>query len=129
MLLSSVKLIDYLLIYLQNRKQLLRFGLLYNIKVIEDRHHVELTNIFSLKVLSVIIAQAEFSPVNCPLPPSSPVNYPCQMYSDEFKSHLRNVKYFLGKGNLDWRSNLCNIQQSYFRKSTTKFFFFFFFFI
>ena len=36
MLLSSIKLIDYLLIYLQNRKQLLRFGLLYNIKVIED---------------------------------------------------------------------------------------------
>ena len=66
----------------------------------------------------VIIVQAEFSPVNCPLSPPYPANCPCQMSSDEFKNHLRNIKYFLLKGNLDSRSNLCNIQQSNFRKST-----------
>ena len=53
--------------------------------------------------------QAEFSPVNCP----------CQMPSDEFKNHLRNLKYFLLKGNINSRSNLCNIQQSNLRESTT----------
>ena len=49
-----------------------------------------------------------------------PVNCLCQMLSYEFKNHLRNIKYILLKGNLDSRSNLCNIQQSNFRNSTTK---------
>ena len=64
--------------------------------------------------------QAQFCLVNYPLLPASPVNCPCQMPSDEFKNHLRNIKYFLLKGNRDSRSNRCNIQQSNFRKSTTK---------
>ena len=51
--------------YLQKCKQLLRFGLLYKIKVIEDtfRHREEFSNIFSSKVLSVIIVQVEFQVV------------------------------------------------------------------
>ena len=65
------------------------------------------------------MVQAEFCLANCPLSPSSPVNCPCQMFPDEFKNHLRNIKYFLLKGNLDSHSNLCNMQQPNFRKSTT----------
>ena len=38
------------------------------------------------------------------------------MPSDEFKNHLRNIKYFLLKENFDSRSNLCNVQQSNFVK-------------
>ena len=45
---------------------------------------------------------------------------PARMPSNQFRNHLRNKKYFLRKGNLDWRSHLCNIHQSIFRKSTTK---------
>ena len=58
------------------------------------------------------MVQAEFPPVNCPLSCPSPVNCPCQMLSDEFKNHLRNVNYFLLRGNLDRRSKLFNIQLS-----------------
>ena len=47
------------------------------------------------------MVQAKFSPVNYPLLPPSPFNCPCQMPSDEFKNHLRNIKCFLLKGNLD----------------------------
>ena len=87
-LFTEVKAIVKILIvaYLQKCKQLLRFGLLYKIKVIEDtfRHREEFSNIFSSKVLSVIIVQVEFSPVNCPLSPPSQVNSSCQMPSDEF---------------------------------------------
>ena len=89
-------------------KQLLRAGLLYNVKVIEgtvEEHHEEFSNVFSSKVVFVIMVQAEFSPVNCPLSPPYSDNCPCQTPSDEFKNHLRNVKYFLLKGNLDSRSN------------------------
>ena len=39
---------------------------------------------------------------------------------DEFKNHLRNIKYFLHKGNLNSRFNLCNIQQSNFSKNFVK---------
>ena len=108
---------------------MLRVGLLYNIKVIEEtvKHHEELSNIFSSRVLFIIMLQAEFSPVNCPLSPNKalpttpyPINCPCQIPSYEFKNHLRNIKYFLLKGNLDSHSNLCNIQLSNFRNSTTK---------
>ena len=55
-------------------KQLLRVGLLYNIKVIEDtvRHHEEFSNVLSSKVLFVIMVQAEFTPMNCPLSPYPP---------------------------------------------------------
>ena len=97
-------------------------GLLYNIKVIEDtvKHHEEFSNVFSSKALFVTMVQAEFSPVNCLLSLPYPVNCPCQMPSYEFKYHLRNIKYFLLKGNLDSRSNLRNIQQSNFRNITTK---------
>ena len=74
--------------------------------------------------------QTEFSPANCPFSPLTnapppapylpPLNWPCQMPSDEFKNHLRNIKYFLRKRNLDSCSNLCNIQQSNVHKSRTK---------
>ena len=104
-------------------RQLLRAGLLYNIKIIEDtveEHHEELSNVFSSKVFFVFMVQAEFFLVNCPLSSLYPVNCPCQMPSYEFKNHSRNVKYFLLKGNLDSRSNLCNIQKSNFCNSTTK---------
>ena len=103
-------------------KQWWRVGLLYNIEVIEDtdRHHEEFSNVFSSVVLLVIMVKAEFSPVNCTLSSHYLVNFPCQMPSYEFKNHLRNIKYFLLKGNLDSRSNLCNIQQSNFRNSSTK---------
>ena len=52
-----------------NWKQLLRFGLLYCIKLAEDtaRHGEKISNIFSSKVLFVIMVQTEFSPVNYPL--------------------------------------------------------------
>ena len=66
------------------------------------------------------MVQAEFSPVNCTFLPLTPVNCPCQMPSDEFKNQLRNIKYFLYKGNLDVDSNLCNRQQSNFRKNFIK---------
>ena len=114
-------LIDWLICWFM-WKQLLRVGVLYNIKVIEDRvrHHEEFSDVFSSKVLFVIMVQAEFSLVNCPLSPPYPFNCPCQMPSHEFKNHLRNVKYFLLKGSLDLRSVLCNIQKSNFRNSTTK---------
>ena len=60
------KLIN-LLIYLQKWKQLLRFGLLCNIKVIEDtvRHNEEISNIFSSWVLCLMMAQTKFSPASC----------------------------------------------------------------
>ena len=45
-------------------------------------------------------------------PSPSRVYYPCQMSSNEFKNHLRNMKYFLLTGNLNSRSNFCNIEQS-----------------
>ena len=62
--------------------------------------------------------QAEFSPLNCPLspPPATLLIVPAK----SLKNHLRNIKYFLLKGNLDSRSNLYNIQQSNFRNNTTK---------
>ena len=87
----------------RSEKPLLRVGLLYNIKVIDDtvRHHEEFCVIFSSK---------NFSFVNCP----------CQMLCDRCKNYLRNTKYFLLKRNLDSRSNLCNIKQSNFRKSAPK---------
>ena len=103
-------------------KQLLRVGLFYSIKVIEDtvRHHEEFSNVFSSIVLFIIIVKAEFSTVNCPFSSHYLVNFPCQMPSYEFKNHLRNIKYFLLKGYLDSRSNLCNMQQFNFCNSTTK---------
>ena len=55
------------------RKQLLRVGLLYKIKAIEDtvKHQEEFNNMLPSKILFVIMVQAEFSPVNCPvLPPT-----------------------------------------------------------
>ena len=66
------------------------------------------------------MVQAEFSLVKCPLSPPSLINFPWKMHSDEFKNHLRNIKYFLLKRNLDSRSNLCKIQQSNFCESTTE---------
>ena len=108
---------------------MLRVGLLYNIKVIEEtvKHHEELSNIFSSRVLFIIMLQAEFSPVNCPLSPNKalpttpyPINCPCQIPSYEFKNHLRNIKYFLLNGNLDSLSNLCKMQQSNFHNGTTE---------
>ena len=116
------------MIYLQKWKQLLRFELLYNIKVIEDtvRHDEEINNIFSSSFVFVIMVQTEFSPANCPLPalitappPLPPLNWPCQMSSYESKNHIRNIKCFLLKKNLDSCSNLCNIQQPNFPKSRT----------
>ena len=65
----------------------------------------------------VIKVHREFTPVNYPLSPPSPVSCPYQMPSDEFKISLGNMKFFLLKGKLDLRSNLCNIQQSNFGKS------------
>ena len=56
------------------------------------------------------MVQAEFSSVKCLLLSPSPVNGRCRMHFDEFKNHLRIRKYFLLEGNLDQRSNLCNIQ-------------------
>ena len=103
-------------------KTIVKSWLLYNMKVIEDtvRHHKEFSNAFSSIVLFVIMVIAEFSSVNCPLSSHYLVNFLCQMPSYEFKNHLRNIKYFLLKGNLDSRSNLRNIQQSNFRNITTK---------
>ena len=95
---------------------------MYSVKVIEDtdRHNEEFSNVFLSTGLFVIMLQAEFSPVNCPLSLPYPVNSPFQMPSYEFKIHLGNINYFLLEGNLDSRSNLCNIQQSNFRNSTIK---------
>ena len=79
------------------------------IKVIEDtvRQNEGFSNVFSSKVLFVIMVQAEFSPVKCFLLSAPyPINCPCQMPSYEFKIYLKNIKYFLLKGNLDSRSNL-----------------------
>ena len=62
------------------------------------------------------MVKAEFSPVNCPLSRPTPLLsrliVPCKMPSVEFKNHLRNIKYFLLKGNLDSSSNLCNKSKS-----------------
>ena len=95
-----------------------RVGLLDNIKVIDDRHSQTSRRIqqdlFVESFVFVIMVQAEFCPMNCPLSTPSQVNCPCQMSSDEFKNHLRNIKYFLQKGNLGLRSNPCIIQQSNF---------------
>ena len=68
---------------------LLRVKLLYNIKVIEGtvKHHEEFSNVFSTKILFVIIVQAEFSPVNYALSPPYPVNCPCQVPFYEFENH------------------------------------------
>ena len=92
---------------------------MYDTKVIENtvRHHEEFSNInfFVERFMSIIMVQVEFSFLTPSL-----LDCPCQMPSDEFKNQLRNIKYFLLKGNLDSLSNLCNIQQSSFRKSTTK---------
>ena len=54
-------------------KTIVKIGLLHEIKVIEDtvRHNEEINNIFSSKVLFVILVQTEFSPANCPLSPST----------------------------------------------------------
>ena len=107
-LFTEVKAIVKILIvaYLQKCKQLLRFGLLYKIKVIEDtfRHCEEFSNIFSSEVLSVIIVKVEFSPVNCPLSPPPSLILP--------------VKCLLMNSS-DLRSNLCNKQQSNVLKSIT----------
>ena len=55
------------------RKQLLRVKLLYKIKAVEDtvKHQEEFSNVLSSKVLFVIMVQAEFSPVNCPVSPAT----------------------------------------------------------
>ena len=63
--------------------------------------------------------QAEFSLVNCPLSHPSPDFCSRQMPSDNFKNHLRNIKYYLLKVNLDSCSNLYNKYQSNFQKSKT----------
>ena len=99
-----------------------RVGLLHNIKVIDDQWDTTKNSakFFLESFMFVITVQCEFCPMNCPLSTPSQVNYPCEMSSDEFKNHLRNIKYFLQKGNLDSRSNLCIIQQSNFRLSTRK---------
>ena len=67
----------------------------------------KILNFFIENYVFVITVLGEFHPVNCP----------GKMSPDEFKNHLGNMKYFLLKGKLDSRSNLCNIQQSYFRKN------------
>ena len=108
-----------LLIYLQKWRQLTRVGLLYNIKVIVDTETTRYSVTFLRRKFCVCIKSAdrifpgELSSLN-------PLNCPCQMPYDEFKNHLRNIKYFSLKGNLDSRSSLCNIQQSNFCNSTTK---------
>ena len=49
-----------------------------------------------------------------------PVNCSCQKPSYESKTHLKNIKYFLLKVNLDSHTNFSNIQHSHFRSSRTK---------
>ena len=68
----SIWLLINWLICLFMWKQLLRVGLLYNIKVIEhtDRHNEEFSNVFLSKVLFVIMVQAEFFSMKCPPSPS-----------------------------------------------------------
>ena len=67
-----------LLIYLQKWKQLLRFRLLYNIKVIEDTVRQERKSII----------KTEFSPMNCPLSPLTP----CPRLIGPVKCLLMNLK-------------------------------------
>ena len=85
-----------LLIYM---KTIIKSWLFYNIKVIEDteKHHEEFRNVSLSKVLFVIMMQTEFFPLNYPLSPPYPVNFPCQMPFYEFKNYLRNKKFFLQK--------------------------------
>ena len=80
------------------RKQLLRVRLFYKIKAIEDtvKHQEEFSNVFPSKVLFVIMVQAEFSPVNCPVSP------PTRLIV-LVKCLLMNLKFV---GNLDSLSNL-----------------------
>ena len=62
------------------------------------RYQEEFNNIFFVEsFVFVIIVQAEFCMVNCPLSPPSPVNCSCKIPSDQSKNHLRNIKYFLLK--------------------------------
>ena len=118
MLLSSINLnssflialLINLLIYLQKWKQLFGVGLLYNIKVTEDRTLPNTTRnsvTFFRQKFCVCnncagwILPGELSSVTLPPPHPSLVICPCQMSSDEFQNHLRNTKHFLLEGNLD----------------------------
>ena len=82
------------MIYLQNWKQLLSVGLFYNIKVIDNtvRHHEEFSNVFFVEsFVFIIMVQAEFYSVNCPLLPLSPVNCPCHLRNESFLSREGDV--------------------------------------
>ena len=104
---------------------LLRFGLLYNINVIEDtvRHHEELSScVFAESFVFVIIGAGRILPSE--LSSFNPIQHlpsklPLSNAYDKFKNHLRNIKYFLPKRNLDSHSKLSSMQQPNFRKSTT----------
>ena len=107
-------------------KQLLRVGyciiVIEVIKIMEDkvRLHEKFRCIFCRKFFvcnngTGWIFLCELSSLN-----PFPGNFPFQRPSDEFQNHLRNIKYFLLKGNLDSRLNLCNTQHSNFCNNTPR---------
>ena len=105
----------------RSEKQLFWIGLLYNIKVMEETNTTRNSGTFLRRKFYVCNNGAGWIlPGELSFLIPSPVNCPDQMPSHEFKIHLRNIKCFLLTGNFDSSSNVCNIQQSKFRKSTAK---------